>query len=63
MAASLAHILKGSCTRLLAAKFTLRTSGKVIKKFGSDLKGDGNTAFYNPPLSLKVRDLKTNAKE
>jgi hypothetical protein len=31
------HILKGSCAKLLAAKFRLKTQKKVYEKFGSDL--------------------------
>lgn len=52
LAASLTHILKSSCAKLLAAKFTLRTRSKVIKKFGQDLQGDGKVAFLKPSLKL-----------
>jgi hypothetical protein len=31
----LVHILKGSCAKLLAAKYTLGTQAKVYQKFGS----------------------------
>jgi len=41
VASSLTHLLRESCTRLLAAKFTLRNRARVIKKYGRDLKGGG----------------------
>lgn len=63
LAASLTHLLKGSCMKLLAAKFELQTCSKVMKKYGTDLKGEDKAAFLNPPLKLKVWDFKTNAKE
>jgi hypothetical protein len=49
LAASLTHILKGSCAKLLAAKFTLRDVARVLNKFGTDLKGKDKTGFYQPP--------------
>jgi hypothetical protein len=48
LAASLTHILRSSCLRLLAAKFSLRNARKVIKKYGQDLQGDGKVAFIKP---------------
>lgn len=53
LAASLTHILKSSCIKLLAAKYTLKNSNKVIKKFGRDLKGNGKVAFLKPSTKLK----------
>jgi len=37
LAGSLVHILKSSCAKLLAAKYTLKTQSKVYEKFGIDL--------------------------
>lgn len=63
LAASLTHILKSSCIKLLAAKYTLKNSNKVIKKFGRDLKGNGKVSFLKPSTKLKPWDFKTNVKE
>jgi group II intron reverse transcriptase/maturase len=60
VAASLEWILKGSCSRLLAAKFKLRTIGQVIKKYGKDLKGRDKIAFYKPSYKTNVWDFKIN---
>jgi len=48
LATSLEWILKSSCLRLLAAKFKLRSTTKVIEKFGKDLKGNDKYAFFKP---------------
>ena len=53
VAASLTHLLRESCAKLLAAKFSLRRRSKVIQKFGPDLKGGDKAAFYQPDLKLK----------
>ncbi|RCI07525.1 hypothetical protein L249_8324 [Ophiocordyceps polyrhachis-furcata BCC 54312] len=38
-------ILKSSCAKLLASKFTLGTQAAVFKKFGKNLKGSNKAAF------------------
>lgn len=53
VASSLTHLLRESCMRLLAAKFTLRNRARVIKKYGQDLKGNDKIAFLKPELRLK----------
>ena len=63
VAASLTHLLRESCAKLLAAKFSLRRRSKVIQKFGPDLKGGDKAAFYQPDLKLKPWDFKIDAKE
>jgi len=45
VASSLTHLLRESCARLLAAKYSLRNRARVIKKFGKDLKGGGQNRF------------------
>jgi group II intron reverse transcriptase/maturase len=42
-------LLKSSCEKLLAAKFSLRSRTKVRKIFGSSLKGKDRIAFFFPP--------------
>ena len=37
LASTLMHILKSSCAKLLAAKFSLKTQAKVYQKFGNNL--------------------------
>ena len=63
VAASLTHLLRESCAKLLAAKFTLRNRARVIKKYGQDLKGRDNTTFLKPDLKLKPWDLKKKKKK
>jgi hypothetical protein len=38
-------VLKTSCAKLLAAKFTLKSQSKVYLKFGKDLKGTDKIGF------------------
>jgi hypothetical protein len=48
LARRLHFILKGSCAKLLAAKYSLERQSKVFRKFGKDLKGKDEVAFLNP---------------
>ena len=41
-------ILKSSCAKLLAAKYSLESRKKVFMKYGKDLKGRDNVAFAHP---------------
>ena len=54
------YILKSSCAKLLAAKFTLKSQRRVYEKFGSDLKGDDKHGFIkaihgNKPSAFNVK--------
>lgn len=40
-------VLKASCTKLLAAKFSLKTQKKVFEEFGKDLKGKDEIKFVD----------------
>lgn len=60
VATSLEWILKTSCLKLLAAKFKLRTTSKVLRKFGKDIKGNDNIAFIKPSYRINVWDFKIN---
>jgi hypothetical protein len=51
-------VLKTSCAKLLAAKFTLRTQRQVYINFGKNLKGDGKIGFIKPRYNLSPWDLK-----
>jgi hypothetical protein len=42
---TLIYYLKGSCAKLLATKFNLKTQSKVYKKFGYDLKSPNGLKF------------------
>lgn len=64
-------VLKASCAKLLAAKFSLKTQASVFKKFGSDFKGSGKhgfvkAAYGNKPLAFNVNTddilLRVNAQ-
>lgn len=63
VASSLTHLLRESCARLLAAKFTLRNRARVFKKYGQDLRGKDKAGFLKPDLKLKPWDFNTNAQE
>jgi len=52
-------ILKTSCAKLLAAKFTLNTQSKVYQEFGKDLKGEDNIGFIVADYGLTPWDFKT----
>lgn len=75
LATYLYWVLKGSCAKLLAAKFTLGSVKKVLAKFGEDLEYTENvesnnkrspkekkaTKFYKPPnYRAKYWDFKIN---
>ena len=60
LAATVEWILKSSCTQLLAAKFKLGTTLKVIDKFGEDLKGSDNIALLKPSYRKNTWDFKLN---
>lgn len=55
---TLTHIFKGSCAKLLAAKYNLRTQSQVYKKFGSSLKSPSGAEFIRPKygITLKFND-------
>nr|YP_010977144.1 hypothetical protein UYH45_mgp21 [Daedalea dickinsii]WNZ34349.1 hypothetical protein [Daedalea dickinsii] len=52
-------ILKGSVTRLLAAKFSLHTRAQVLKKFGMLLGNQGKVKFYKPKIKVNIMNFKT----
>lgn len=39
------YVLKTSCAKLLAAKFTLKSQRRVYEEFGQDLKGKDKYGF------------------
>lgn len=51
------YILKQSCAKLLAAKFSLGTMAKVYKKFGSSLTGPKGKSFYKPSYKMSLKFL------
>jgi group II intron reverse transcriptase/maturase len=52
-------VLKTSCAKLLAAKFTLDTQNKVHLEFGKDLKGKDKIGFIVAEYGLTPWDFKT----
>lgn len=51
-------ILKSSCVKLLASKFTLGTQAAVFKKFGKKLKGSDRHAFSQIDLGISPLNFK-----
>ena len=56
LAASLEWVLKSSCTQLLAAKFKLGSTSKVLSKFGQE--GSDNHEFFKPKYKMNPWDFK-----
>lgn len=57
LASYIEYILKQSCAKLLAAKFSLGTMAKVYKKFGPSLEGPNGTRILKPSYKLTLRFL------
>ena len=51
-------ILKTSCAKLLAAKFTLKSQNKVYLEFGKDLKGKDKIGFIDAEFGIAPWDFK-----
>lgn len=65
------YVLKSSCAKLLAAKFTLKSQARVFESYGKDLKGKDKHSFIkaaygNKPSAFNVKTndvvLRVNAK-
>jgi hypothetical protein len=52
---TLTQVLKGSCAKLLAAKFSLKTQVKVYKKFGPLLKSPTGAEFIKPKYGITLK--------
>ena len=52
---TLTHVLKGSCAKLLAVKFSLKSQAKVYKKFGPSLRSPTGTEFIKPKQSITLK--------
>lgn len=50
-------ILKQSCAKLLATKFSLNTMAKVYKKFGPNLTGPKGKSIYKPSYKTTLKFL------
>ncbi len=46
-------ILKASCAKLLAAKFSLNSQKKVFTRYGKNLKGTDKIAFVNATYKIQ----------
>lgn len=55
-------ILKSSCAKLLAAKFSMNSQQKILVKFGKDLKGSDNLAFVNATYKNQPWNFKVASK-
>ena len=63
LSASLQWILRRSCAKLLAAKFSLRRAEMAMKRFGRGLKGTDKLSFPLQPKRLNPWDFKTQVEE
>jgi len=52
---TLTHVLKGSCAKLLAVKFNLKTQAQVYKKFGPLLKSPTGAEFIKPKYGITLK--------
>ena len=57
VASYVGFILKQSCAKLLAAKFSLGTMAKVYKKFGENLEGPKGKTLFKPSYKLSLKFL------
>ena len=63
LASLLRFVLKSSCAKLLAAKYSLDSQAKVYKKYGSSLTDPvSGQAFVKPEDSTHVLGFKKTAK-
>lgn len=56
-------VLKTSCAKLLAAKFTLKSQSKVYLELGKDLKGTDKIGFIVAEYGLTPWDFKTPSND
>lgn len=56
-------ILKSSCAKLLAAKYTLKSQNRVFKRFGKDLKGREKIGFLRITYKIQPWNFKTKEKD
>ena len=56
-------ILKASCAKLLAAKFSMKSQAKVFDKYGKDLKGDNKHGFVKASYGTKLSAFNTNTND
>lgn len=57
LASYLEFILKQSCAKLLATKFSLQTMAKTYRKFGSRLRSPDGHKFYKPDYKISMKFL------
>jgi hypothetical protein len=51
------YILKQSCAKLLATKFSLGTMAQVYKRFGGSLKGPKGKTLFKPSYRITLKFL------
>lgn len=61
LASYVEYVLKESCAKLLAAKFTLGTMAKVYRKFGSGLQGPKGTNIFKPSYKTTLKFLTSSS--
>lgn len=61
LSAKVHYILKESCAKLLAAKYSLNSQAKVFAKFGKNLKGKNKHGFVDIVLGINLAAFKNSA--
>lgn len=57
------HILKSSCAKLLAAKFTLKSQARVFELYGKDFKGKDKHSFIKATYGNKPSAFNTSMND
>jgi hypothetical protein len=52
---TLTHILKSSCAKLLAAKYSLKSQTKIYKKFGPNLRSPTGAEFIKSKYGITLK--------
>lgn len=60
LSAKVHYILKESCAKLLAAKYSLKSQGKVYAKYGKNLKGKNKHGFVDIVLGINQGAFKNS---
>lgn len=55
LASYVEYILKQSCAKLLATKFSLGTMAQTYKKFGGNLRGPKGKSLYKPSCRITLK--------
>ena len=63
LASLLNYVLKSSCAKLLASKYSLKSQAKVYKKFGNSLTGSDKISFIQAKYGIKPWAFRVNSTD